>query len=197
MPEMQFSRHSMIPGFLHSPARGVLRRLAIWNSPVTYGKSLRVSRGALIRPTSPLEIGHHVSIGRNSVIGAGGTIGDYVLIGMQVQIVGRDDHGRDEVGSPYCWSTWVRDRPATPRDVVTIGRDVWIGASSVILSGVTIGEGALIGAGAVVTRDVAPYAIVTGNPATVRTMRFASAEIQQEHSARLDQLSRDLLAKHR
>lgn len=197
MPEMQFSSHSIIPTFVHSPVRGALRAMAIWNSPVEYGESLRVSRGALIRPTSALRIGNFVSIGRNSVIGAGGVIRDFVLIGMQVQIIGRDDHGRDELGIPYCRATWVRDRDITPRDQVDIGRDVWIGASSVILSGVTIGEGALIGAGAVVARDVPPFAIVTGNPGTVRSMRFPTSELQAEHSARLDRLSSELLSTPR
>lgn len=197
MSEMQFSNHSTLPSFVHSPARSLLRRLAIWNSPVSYGGSLRVSRGALVRPTSALEIGHHVSIGRHSVIGVGGTIGDYVLIGMQVQIVGRDDHARDELGVPYCRATWVRDRGITPRDQVHIGRDVWIGASSIILSGVTIGEGALVGAGAVVARDVPSYAIVTGNPGTVRAMRFDSDALRREHSERLDRLTADLRDAHR
>ena len=49
---------------------------------------------------------------------------------------------------------------------VTIGDRVWIGYRAMILPGVTIGEGAVIAAGAVVTRDVAPYSIVAGNPAS-------------------------------
>lgn len=48
---------------------------------------------------------------------------------------------------------------------VIIGDRVWIGYRAIILPGVTIGEGAVVGAGAVVTKDVAPYSIVAGNPA--------------------------------
>ncbi len=48
---------------------------------------------------------------------------------------------------------------------VKIGNDVWIGGGSIILNGITIGEGAVVGAGTVVTKDVAPYTIVAGNPA--------------------------------
>lgn len=48
---------------------------------------------------------------------------------------------------------------------MTVGNDVWIGGNAVILPGVTIGDGAVIGAGSVVTHDVAPGAIVAGNPA--------------------------------
>lgn len=48
---------------------------------------------------------------------------------------------------------------------VIIGDRVWIGYRAIILPGVIIGEGAVVGAGAVVTKDVAPYTIVAGNPA--------------------------------
>lgn len=48
---------------------------------------------------------------------------------------------------------------------ITIGDNVFIGQRAIILGGVTIGQGATIGAGAVVTRDVAPGAVVAGTPA--------------------------------
>ena len=61
---------------------------------------------------------------------------------------------------------WRRAHP------VTIGHDVWIGHGAVILPGRTIGTGAVVGAGSIVTRDVAPYTIVAGNPARVIRRRF-------------------------
>jgi acetyltransferase-like isoleucine patch superfamily enzyme len=48
---------------------------------------------------------------------------------------------------------------------VTIGRDAWLGFRCTVLPGITIGEGAVVASGAVVTKDVAPYAIVAGVPA--------------------------------
>lgn len=48
---------------------------------------------------------------------------------------------------------------------IKIGNNVWIGANSVILDGVTIEDGAIIAAGAIVTRNVEKYTIVGGNPA--------------------------------
>lgn len=48
---------------------------------------------------------------------------------------------------------------------ISIGRDVWIGANACITDGVIVGDHAVVGAGAVVTKDVAPYAIVGGSPA--------------------------------
>ncbi|MCG7518758.1 CatB-related O-acetyltransferase [Ruegeria sp. Ofav3-42] len=53
-----------------------------------------------------------------------------------------------------------------------IGHDVWIGYGAMILPGAQIGSGAIIGAGSVVRGEVPPYAIVTGNPAEVRRLRF-------------------------
>lgn len=53
-----------------------------------------------------------------------------------------------------------------------IGHDVWIGHGALILPGVQICSGAIIGAGAVVTRNVAPYSIVAGNPARLIRLRF-------------------------
>lgn len=50
---------------------------------------------------------------------------------------------------------------------VTIGDNVWLGNRVIVLGGVTIGEGAIIQAGAVVVKDIPPYAIAGGNPATV------------------------------
>lgn len=46
-----------------------------------------------------------------------------------------------------------------------IGSNVFLGANTTILPGITIGDGAIVGAGAVVTKDVAPYTVVAGNPA--------------------------------
>jgi acetyltransferase-like isoleucine patch superfamily enzyme len=54
---------------------------------------------------------------------------------------------------------------------VDIGRDVWIGASCVILPGVSIGDGAVVAAGSVVTKDVPSAAIVAGVPARLVRMR--------------------------
>ena len=62
---------------------------------------------------------------------------------------------------------------------IVIGNDVWIGYEAVVMSGVKIGDGAIIGTRAVVTKDVAPYAIVGGVPARFIRKRFDEATIEK------------------
>ena len=73
---------------------------------------------------------------------------------------------QDELGG-----TDILGHPATKGDVV-IGNDVWIGSGVSIMSGINVGNGAVISANACVTKDVAPYNIVAGNPAKSVKQRF-------------------------
>lgn len=63
--------------------------------------------------------------------------------------------------------------------IVTIGNDVWIGDSVIILPGIEIGHGAIIGGGSVVTKNVEPFSIVGGNPAKVIRKRFTNEKIEE------------------
>lgn len=74
-------------------------------------------------------------------------------------------HGWEEGFDPATWA-------AENRGDTVIGPDVWIGSEAWIMPGVTIGAGAIIAAKAVVTRDVAPYSVVAGNPAREVRRRF-------------------------
>jgi virginiamycin A acetyltransferase len=58
-----------------------------------------------------------------------------------------------------------------------VGNDVWVGREATVLPGITIGHGAVVGAHAVVTRDVAPYAVVAGNPAREVRRRYDDEEV--------------------
>jgi acetyltransferase-like isoleucine patch superfamily enzyme len=60
-----------------------------------------------------------------------------------------------------------------------IGNDVWIGDNSVVIKGVEISNGAIVAAGSIVTRDVAPYSIVAGNPAKQIRTRFPDKLIER------------------
>lgn len=77
------------------------------------------------------------------------------------------------------WWPGMNDRSCHTNSSVTIGADVWVGESSIILPGSNIGHGAVIGAGAVVRGVVPPYAIVVGNPMEVMRYRFSPENIER------------------
>lgn len=83
------------------------------------------------------------------------TLGDRVSIAPRVMLLALSHPNASN----------IRDSIVTSKHTIIIEDDVWIGAGSIILSGVTVGKGAVIGAGSVVTKDVEPYTIVVGNPA--------------------------------
>lgn len=76
------------------------------------------------------------------------------------------------------WSGAMEGRHYPVKGDTVIGNDVWIGHQATIMPGVRIGDGAIIAANATVTKDVEPYAIVGGNPATVIRKRFSDEDIE-------------------
>ena len=109
----------------------------------------------------------HIRIGRNAFLGpqvtiyghGGVEIGDDALISMKATILSSNHR----VPGPDRHIRWEENELLPTR----IGKDVWIGASAVILGGVTIGDGCVIGAGSVVTKDLPAYSIAVGAPAKV------------------------------
>lgn len=68
-----------------------------------------------------------------------------------------------------------------PLKPTCIGKDCWIGARSIIMCGITIGDGTIIAAGAVVTHDCEPFSIYAGIPARKIKDRFPSTEEKEKH----------------
>lgn len=104
-------------------------------------------------------------------------IGSYTSIAEQVEIFLGGQHRSDWV-STYPFPAMIDEAKniqgyAVSRGDVVIGSDVWLCTHAIILSGVTVGHGAVVAAGAVVSRDVAPYSVVAGNPARHIRWRFA------------------------
>jgi galactoside O-acetyltransferase len=104
-----------------------------------------------------------------SVTGGGRLVtGDYVGMGPGARIL----TGTNHYGDGQRMSNVIqRAQQTIRRGVVTLGKDVFIGANAVVMPNVTIGDGAIVAAGAVVTHDVAPWTIVAGIPARPIKMR--------------------------
>ncbi|MBE7184176.1 MAG: N-acetyltransferase [Methylobacterium mesophilicum] len=125
------------------------------------------------RVGSGTRIGTFVEIQKNAVIGRnckisshaficeGVTLEDGVFVGHGVMFT-NDLFPRavTEEGTLQTDSDWT----VVP---TRVGARASLGSNATILAGLTIGEGAIVGAGAVVTRDVPPFAVVAGVPATV------------------------------
>jgi acetyltransferase-like isoleucine patch superfamily enzyme len=95
-------------------------------------------------------------------------IGNDVIISWGVTIVDHNSHSlyweqrKEDVSN---WARGIKHWNDVRSAPVKIQDKVWIGFNAIILKGVTIGEGAVVGAGAVVTKNVAAYTVVAGNPA--------------------------------
>jgi acetyltransferase-like isoleucine patch superfamily enzyme len=116
---------------------------------------------------SYLSIGSNTYIGEgNNIRAAGGriTIGENCLISQNITIVASNHIICKDL--PIRKQGWSKDN-----NYIIIKDDVWIGAGSVILPGITIGEGAVVAAGSVVTKNIDDYAIVAGNPAKLIKFR--------------------------
>ena len=75
------------------------------------------------------------------------------------------------------WENAMEGKSYPKKGNICIGNDVWIGFNATIMAGVNIGDGAIIAANSTVIKDVAPYAIVGGNPAREIKKRFSEAQI--------------------
>jgi UDP-2-acetamido-3-amino-2,3-dideoxy-glucuronate N-acetyltransferase len=122
---------------------------------------------------SGAQIGEKCSIGQNVNIGSRAVIGNGVKIQNNVSVYD-DVIIEDDV---FCGPSCVFTNVINPRAFIErkheyrktiVKKGASIGANATIVCGVTIGEYALVGAGSVVTRDVADYALVYGNPARVK-----------------------------
>lgn len=113
-------------------------------------------------------------------------IGKFCMIASDVTfIMNGANHLTDAISTyPFAvfghgWEHAMDGKQYPQKGDITIGNDVWIGYRATIMAGVTIGDGAIIAANATVTKDVAPYAIVGGNPAMEIRKRFSDEKIDK------------------
>ena len=145
---------------------------------IVCGDNVTIGSFAIIKPSSyygnsigiGLKIGDNSNIGPYCYVGCSGrvVIGNNVLVGQRVNFAG-ENHIFEDVNRP------IRDQGVMLGSII-IEDDCWIGGSSVILAGVTIGQGAIVAAGAVVTHDVPSYSVVGGVPARIIKSRLAEGQ---------------------
>jgi len=119
---------------------------------------------------SGVKIGENCSFGQNCVVGPRVKIGSGVKVQNNVSIYEGVEIENDVfLGPSMVFTNVINPRAFIERrdefKITLLKKGCTIGANVTIVCGVTIGEYAMIGAGAVVTKDVAPYALVYGNPA--------------------------------
>lgn len=168
------------------PSVGSLRWFKVWakrilNMPgllsILHGRAKLKCRGAKIGvltilgrldlngPCRKLSLGEHSFIASNVHLALHDEIkiGQRVVInsGAQLLTASHDTHHPN-------WLSFAKP--------IVIHDFAWIATNAIILPGVTIGEGAVVGAGAVVSKDVAPYTIVAGNPAQPVSRRVSDLD---------------------
>ena len=140
---------------------------------ISIGRNFRGNSGANYNPIggdtklrlialegASLRIGNGCRFSNSTLVARSGiTIGDHVFIGGGCRIWDNDFHSiearyRESVSDPD-----IRSKP------IIIGNHAFIGASSIILKGVSVGDQAVVGAGSVVTRDIPARQVWAGNPA--------------------------------
>ncbi len=121
------------------------------------GNNVKIQANVLVGKFDDIWVGSFVAINENCRL-RNVVIGNYVLIAPDVYVL-HSGHGYSELEVPM----YLQEE--TKYDKTIIEDNVWIGARSVILPGRRIGEGSIVAAGSVVTKDVAPFSIVGGNPA--------------------------------
>lgn len=133
-----------------------------------FADSAEIRAGAYVVGCSQIRIGERVIVRPNSMF-FGETandlktsiiIEDDVMMGAGVQIH-VNNHKFERTDIPFI------DQGYYPDEQVTVKKGSWLGANSILLPGVTIGEYSVIGAGSVVTKSVPSGVVAVGNPAKI------------------------------
>lgn len=158
-------RYNSLPYSERSQRYGMIRE--IFGS---VGTNVSVGDGTIIGFGDNIHVGNNVSINYRCILNDCNSIiiGNDVLIapGVQIntashpiQLSERLTPDWKPTSGEYRWRTYAKP--------IIIGDGCWIGANATIIGGITIGDGAVVAAGAVVTKDVEPFTLVGGVPASI------------------------------
>ena len=185
------------------PIKDELFRKKMFN---LYG--VKIEKNVAIDKNCMNRIGKYTFIGQNTIIGpTTKSIGSFCSIASDV-IIGPNSHDISEVTtstfihayssslnyqSEKLLDSYKYYKQSLNRKKTIIGHDVWVGYRAIILPGIVVGDGAIIGAGSIVTKDVAPYSLVGGNPAKHIRYRFELDSIEKILNANIYSIDKDEL----
>jgi virginiamycin A acetyltransferase len=193
--------------FLNRKRDGFLHPSIIFSELTLKGK-IQAGEGCRLENGVSIHSRNLVSIGRFTSINGPGTslyslhhpikIGSFCSIARGVTFQ-EYNHHIDHPSTYYIFKNIFNEAglDTNSKGPIIIGHDVWIGADTVILSGVEIGDGSIIAANCVVSSDVPPYSIVGGVPAKVIKRRFDDELEEKLLSLRWWDWSIDKIKKNR
>ncbi len=147
-----------------------------------------VAKGSLLNQNT--TIGGYSRINGKLVVRGGGrvSIGRYCAVGSGVRLI-TQNHDLSPLFINLSLQKELYGRAYINYKDITIEHNVWIGDNVIILPGVHVGHSAVIAAGAVVTKDVAPFDVVGGNPARVLKSRLGEVSCSIYQDQKIFELS--------
>ncbi|WP_082463283.1 acyltransferase [Sphingomonas sp. Leaf34] len=130
------------------------------NIRVKIGECRKLNLSCMIYGHATLQIGDKTSINEATgvIVNGGISIGSDCMLSHNVHLQACDQHGIIDVESRTITNT---------KRTITIGEHVWVARGVTVCPGTVIGKGSIIGAASVVTKEVPPFTVAAGNPATV------------------------------
>jgi len=155
---------------------------AVIDQPCTIGKGTKIWHFSHVMTGAVL--GPNCNLGQNVVVSPGVSLGPGCKVQNNVSLYTGVRCGREVfLGPSMVFTNVINPRSAINRrdeyQRTEVQDGVTIGANATIMCGITLGAYCFIGAGAVVTRSVAAYALVVGNPA--RQIGWMSAQGHRLH----------------
>lgn len=153
-------------GFITSRLQRLHERRFVSRLPyAAKGPNVRLHNGSVFSPAQGIHFGRDIYVGPEACFWADGgvIIHDNVIFAPRVTIFTSSHLAMD--------GDWLPYGEVSETAPVEIHSHTWIGDSTLIMPGVTVGEGAVVAAGSVLTHDVPPLAFVAGNPAVVKGYR--------------------------
>lgn len=139
----------------------IIGKVFLRQSPkIILGKNVTFYNNVILWGPGTIKFGDNCAVGDNVIIysskDGGISIGNDTLIAANSYLID-SDHS-------FLKNKLIRLQPMNIKPI-SIGNDVWIGANTTILKGLTIGDGAIVGANSLVNRSVDSFTVVAGVPA--------------------------------